>query len=274
MKNFRIILVATLFVAVGLVSCNPTNAYKAITNITLDKDSLVLEQGTEGVLQVTIVPNNATDKYVIWSSSNYFIAEVTNGVVRAVSVGTAYITAQAEGQTATCKVIVKSYVKDIKLDKDSIALNIGQQYPLKATVTPDNAKDNVVWSSSNNNVAKVTADGVVEAVSVGTANIFAKAGDKTAICKVMVSLVGTNWTATVQYGGYPMLVSLNFSQSTFTMSILGMGEMFSDTYIYEHPAVYFYDGEELMVTGQVDGNKMILPDFVGLGVGDITFTKQ
>lgn len=169
-------------------------------------------------------------------------------------------------------------VTDITLDKDSLAFSIGQKVTLKATVIPDDAKDKtVVWSSSNNDVATVTADGVVEAMSVGTAYIFAKAGDKTATCNVAVySLTGTNWIANVQYASYQMPVSLTFTQDTFTISILGMGEIISDAYIYEHPDVYFYERGELMVTGQVNGNgnKMVVPDPVGLGIDDVTFTKM
>ena len=79
-------------------------------------------------------------------------------------------------------------VSGITLDKTELALIVGDAaVQLKATVAPDNATDKTVtWTSDKPAVATVDATGKVTAVAEGEATITAKAGDKTATCKVTV----------------------------------------------------------------------------------------
>lgn len=66
----------------------------------------------------------------------------------------------------------------IKLNKSKKTLEIGETYTLKATVKPKDTTDaSVVWTSSDENVATVDENGVVTAVSVGTATITATASN-------------------------------------------------------------------------------------------------
>ena len=79
-------------------------------------------------------------------------------------------------------------VSGVTIDPSSIILNIDASITLTATVTPENAADkSVTWSSSNESVATVEQNGKISAVGVGEATITAKAGDKTATCKVTVT---------------------------------------------------------------------------------------
>ena len=79
-------------------------------------------------------------------------------------------------------------VTSVTLDKTELALTVGDAAAqLKATVAPDNATDKTVtWTSDKPAVATVDATGKVTAVAEGEATITAKAGDKTATCKVTV----------------------------------------------------------------------------------------
>lgn len=81
----------------------------AVTSITL-KSETTIDKGSSETLAVSVAPDNATDKTVIWSSSDETIATVTDGVVTAIAVGTATITATANDGSdikATCVVTVK-----------------------------------------------------------------------------------------------------------------------------------------------------------------------
>ena len=90
-------------------------------------------------------------------------------------------TAQTDGATA---------VTSVALDKTTLALTVGGEGQLTATVVPDNATDKTVtWSSDKTSVATVDATGNVTAVAEGEATITAKAGDKTATCKITVTVV-------------------------------------------------------------------------------------
>ncbi len=78
-------------------------------------------------------------------------------------------------------------VTGVTLSSSSITLIEGDSQTLQATVKPSNATDkSVTWSSSNNDVATVSESGTVTAVKAGTAEITAKAGEKTATCTVTV----------------------------------------------------------------------------------------
>ena len=98
-------------------SVRPVCASNAVTNvkvtgITLNESSLNLERGGYETLTATVLPSNASNPKVSWSSSNEAVATVdANGLVTAVGSGTCTITATAadgSGVKATCAVTVSS----------------------------------------------------------------------------------------------------------------------------------------------------------------------
>ena len=164
-----------------------------VTEVILDKSSAELVVEETLMLTATIIPGNATNKNIIWSTSNFAVATVQNGKVLAVSPGVATITVTTEdgGKTATCNVVVKAKtypVTGVTLDKTNAELTEGDKITLKATVSPENASNkNVNWSSSNTSVATVN-NGEVTAVAPGTTTITVTTedGGKTATCVVTV----------------------------------------------------------------------------------------
>ena len=176
-------------------TCKVTVVAKEIpvTSVSLDQTKIELTEGDELTLTATVKPDEATNKNVIWSSSNSSVATVTDGVVTAIKAGTATITVKTDdgAKTATCKVTVVAKeipVTSVSLDQTKIELTEGDELTLTATVKPDEATNkNVIWSSSNSSVATVT-DGVITAIKAGTATITVKTdeGAKTATCKVTV----------------------------------------------------------------------------------------
>lgn len=167
----------------------------AVTGISLNKTSLnkTVGDGAETLI-ATISPANASNKNVIWSSSNASVATVSNGVVNFVGEGNAVITATTQdgNKTATCNVTVKSAtvaITSVTLNKTSTTLTVGEEETLVVTINPANATDKTAfWSTSNPHVATVGADNRVIALSAGTANvtITTQDGNKTATCVVTV----------------------------------------------------------------------------------------
>ena len=167
-----------------------------VENLTLDKTTLEMTLGDDPVtLTTTITPENATEKTLIWSSSDEKVATVDeNGKVSAVAEGTATITVKTKDgeKTATCEVTVKTKVvavTDVTLDKSSLELTEGDSEFLTATVAPDNASNkSVTWESDKTSVATVDENGKVTAIGAGTATITVKTkdGEKTATCEVTV----------------------------------------------------------------------------------------
>ncbi|WP_340033201.1 Ig-like domain-containing protein [Paenibacillus sp. FSL H3-0302] len=170
-----------------------------VTGVKLDQETLNLTAGeADGLLKATIEPANATDKDVIWSSSDETVATVVNGVVTPVGEGTAVITVTTKDGsfTATTTVSVSALippvvdVTGVKLDQETLNLTAGEADGLlKATIEPANATDkDVIWSSSDETVATVV-NGVVTPVGEGTAviTVTTKDGSFTATTTVSVS---------------------------------------------------------------------------------------
>lgn len=167
-----------------------------VTGVTLDKKTLELTEGEAGAtLKATIAPTNATNKTVIWSSSDETVATVVNGVVTPVGVGTATITATTTdgSYTASSTVTVSApvvKVTGVKLDQETLDLTAGEADALlKATIEPANATDtDVIWSSSDDTIATVV-NGVVTPVGKGKATITVttKDGSYTASTTVNVA---------------------------------------------------------------------------------------
>ena len=163
--------------------------------VALNKSSETLP--IDGTLQLTatVVPNDAANKTVIWSSSASTIASVDDtGKVTALRAGTAIITASCEADSsvsATCEVTVAPAVSSVTVSPETLTLleNDGSETPLTAVVLPnDTLNKNVTWSTSDANVAVVSETGVVSPKNAGTATITATTEDgaKTATCAVIV----------------------------------------------------------------------------------------
>ena len=102
----------------------------AVSGVTLNKTTLALETGASETLIATVVPSNATNKAVLWSSNNGAVALVDNatGTVTAVAAGATTITVMTAdgGKTATCNVTVKepdNYIAFKFKDRDYLIAN-------------------------------------------------------------------------------------------------------------------------------------------------------
>ena len=177
-----------------------------VTSITLDQSTLTLNEGQSANLSVSsIVPDNAADKTLKWTSSDGNIATVDQiGRVTAVSKGTAIIRAEANdgsGKYASCSVTVNRQVSSIVLSKSSIVIHNGETETLTATVTPSSANNtSVSWSSSNPSVATVSSTGLVTGKARGTTTITVTANDGSGVkatCEVEVKQYVTSITLDV-----------------------------------------------------------------------------
>lgn len=170
------------------VTISPTTI--DVTSISLSSTSVTLTPNSTKQLTCTILPSDATNKTITWSTSNSTVATVsTSGLVTAKANGTATITAKsANGKTATCSITVSNPVTTIALNKTSETLWNGGTVTLSVTYTPTNADNRTAtWTSSNTSVATVSTTGVVTAKGKGTATITAKsANGKTATCSITV----------------------------------------------------------------------------------------
>ena len=158
----------------------PANAGTVTVNGS-DTSSTVTA-GSEVTLTATA---NSGYRFTGWTSSNGgTFANASNAITTfTMPAGDVTVTAQFE-----------KVVTSVSLNKNTLELYAGQSETLIATVTPDDATNqNVTWSSDNEAVATVDNSGKVTAVTAGEANITVKTedGNYTASCKVQVRKLAT-----------------------------------------------------------------------------------
>ena len=171
-----------------------------VTKITLDTTNVTMWAGATRQLGVSIEPANADIKTVTYGSSNPDVATVSsNGLITAKKKGTATITVTAtdgSGKSASCAVIVKQPVTGIQITPNGFTLVKGDVKDLKANVSPADADNpDVIWTSSNTNIAAVSSKGQVTAVNEGSCVITATCKDNASISASCTIVVGTPVTS-------------------------------------------------------------------------------
>lgn len=164
-----------------------------VTSLTLSDNSLTIENGNVDALIATITPSNATTKALTWTSSNANVAEVSDGVITAKSIGVAIITAATTDGTnlsAQCKVTVIASTKaPLVFNVGNKEMHAGETFQLTASVEGvAQAASSIIWRSNDETVATVQ-DGLITAVGVGETTILGTMNDgsnRTAQCKVTV----------------------------------------------------------------------------------------
>lgn len=174
----------------GLTAQCTVNVTQLVSGVTLDETAIQLYEGDTCTLTETVLPSDATNKNVTWSSSNENIATVSDGIVTAVSKGNADITVTTVdgGYTAVCSITVVKHVTGVSLDKTSLNLKPGETDTLTATVEPDDAANkSVIWTTTDKSVATVFS-GKVFAAGDGVAEIIVTTidGGYSASCFVTV----------------------------------------------------------------------------------------
>lgn len=173
-------------------TCSVTVTKAAIKaeSISLDRTSLEIEVESVYTLIATVLPDNAADKTVTWTSDNPSTASVSNeGTVTGISEGKTTIHAKIADHEASCEVNVVPkviHVTSVVLSETEVKLYPDETHTLTAEITPDNATHKTIeWSSSSPDVATIN-EGVITAVSVGTTVIVAKADGISASCNVSI----------------------------------------------------------------------------------------
>lgn len=160
-------------------------------SITIGNYNTTITIGDTCQFSATVLPADAVNKNVTWTSSNENVLTITpEGLAVAVGTGSAYLTVTAEDQTnvengnvpasnltKTTKAIqvLPIYVTSIQWKEEpGTEMIVGDEQQLAVILQPDNATDkSVSWSSSNTNVLQITENGLVTAVGKGKAYIYA-----------------------------------------------------------------------------------------------------
>lgn len=175
------------------------NNFVPITGIHFSNSNKTILVGSTKKMSVTVTPSNASNQSLSYTSSNPNIATVdSEGNVKGIAVGEAYITVSAAGYQAVANIKV---INTISLNSISIPKNLQlkeqSSSTLNVTFNPSNATNKkVTWKSSNPNVATVDSSGNVKAIAPGTATItvISSDGGKVATCNVEVTALSKKLT--------------------------------------------------------------------------------
>ena len=169
-----------------VATCTVTVKEVPVESITFDTNNLSVKVGTTAQINATIKPSNATNKELIWTSSDDSIASVdSNGKVTGKKVGSVTITAKSKDGSvqATCTVTVTEadiLVEDIILTPEKDVIKNGSSTQINATIVPSNATNKeLIWTSSDDSIATVDSNGKVTGKKVGSVTITAKTADGT-----------------------------------------------------------------------------------------------
>lgn len=173
-------LLAGVFCSALIFGCSPeitelneTSSTKA--TIEISTASITLRETTTANVTATIRPWNYVDKTIEWSSSDSEIATVDqNGLITAVSVGEATISAKCRGAVATCTVTVISWeipAEFMEVGTPSLSMKVSESQTISCTWGPSNTTDRPVWASENEEIASVDNEGKVTAHKPGTTYI-------------------------------------------------------------------------------------------------------
>lgn len=165
-----------------------------VSAIVVEEENIVLNNGFSQTIETIIVPNNATNKQLSWTSSDEDIVAVNDeGKVTAKTDGEATITISAQdGSNVSTQINIKviTPVENIALNEQNVNLDLSGEssVQLLATITPDTATDkNITWTSSDERIASVNESGLVTAKSNGNVTIIAESTNgKKAKCNVTV----------------------------------------------------------------------------------------
>ena len=147
----------------GVIATCKVTVKKHTESLSISSNSETLYVGSSVTLKATVLPEDASNKNVVWTSSDNVVATVDKGVVKALRSGTAVITAKTEEGEFYGICIIKSVqgIDKLSLDKTEIKIDKKESVELKAQIQPIDADDtSVIWTSSDESVATVK-DGVV-----------------------------------------------------------------------------------------------------------------
>ena len=164
-----------------------------IEKIELRLDNTTLQKGETKQLEVSIIPSDASDHKIKYSSSQPNVVTVDDkGNLQAIRSGTATITAKAEENDVQSQIIINVYSKvtGIDLDQKEIYMQVGDTFQINGIIEPEDANDkSILYQSSNEEVASIQENGMITAKQIGEAILKASANENPSFqaeCKLFV----------------------------------------------------------------------------------------
>ena len=229
MKQLKRLLTSTFLASAVLIACTEDEPEVDITDIKFDGDKVIVTEGFTVDLEsvLTVSGSDADQAQISFSSGDVTIVSVDGFVLTAVKPGNTTLTATEANTELTATVDVEVVAKEVavtgvSLDKTQEDLKVGDELQLTATVAPEDATEKgITWSvafpsgsktaeSSPTDIATVSDDGLVTAVSAGEVVVTAKTKDGEFTASATITITNIAVTG-VTLGPDPIEVNVNES---------------------------------------------------------------
>lgn len=160
-----------------LFACTTTESFIAVSDVSFSQDSITLKIGETYQLEVDVLPLDATDQTLEFTTTSSVISVSSSGLLEALSVGTGTVLVSTSNElTDEIKVHViddtQVPVSNIILSISTLQLEKNDTYQITATIIPNDATDkSLTYESSDTSVASVSETGFVTALNTGNAVI-------------------------------------------------------------------------------------------------------
>jgi uncharacterized protein YjdB len=179
----------------GSATVTVTPVPVASVSVSLSSSAIIIGATTQATATTKDANGNVlTGRTVNWSSNNSTVATVNvSGLVTALSVGSANITATSEGQSASATINVTAQpIASVTVSLGASTITIGATTQATAIIKDANGivltGRTVTWSSAITSIATVSASGLVSAVGAGSANIFATSEGQSGSAAITVTV--------------------------------------------------------------------------------------
>lgn len=176
---------------------------KQIEKINVKIDKTTINKGETIKLNVEILPEEAKNHEVIYSSNNNNVAQVDgSGNITGIKSGKATITVKAKENNVSSSVNITVYtpVSDVILQEDEIYLQKEEEITIKPIILPADASNkNISFKSLDTNVVTVTSNGLIKAIEEGTTTIEVKTEEGRITKQVKITVLGQLEDADIEF---------------------------------------------------------------------------
>ncbi len=148
-----------------------------IKQINLSINSKEIKKGETEKLKVEILPKEAEKNGITFTSSNSSIAKVdSEGNITGINPGKAVITVKSRENNVSSNIEVQIYstVENMELNVQNLMLQVGDKFTVLPRISPSNASNQKVkYSSQNEEIIRISEEGIIDAVSVGKTKVMA-----------------------------------------------------------------------------------------------------